>query len=100
LTSPATTRANQSHPLFDMPSYRSKMCCAHREPTVKRPRKVLTAEEKEDAKLKRDINKMMKENRVEWEATLQPWVEGASAFRHPAGIYVRPECHLPRVQFG
>ncbi|KAF9011566.1 hypothetical protein BDZ89DRAFT_1225173 [Hymenopellis radicata] len=35
-----------------------------------------------------DINKLMKENRVAWEATLQPWVKGASAFRHPAGTYV------------
>ncbi|KAJ7118099.1 hypothetical protein C8R44DRAFT_878734 [Mycena epipterygia] len=51
---------------------------------MKRPKKILTAEEKEDAKIKRAMNKMLRENRTEWQATLpKPWVEGASPFHHP-----------------
>ncbi|KAJ7618215.1 hypothetical protein DFH06DRAFT_1107312 [Mycena polygramma] len=73
-----------------MPAYRSKMCCAYSaEPAPKRARKVLTEDEKEDAKFKREVNNMLKENRGEWEATLpKAWVEGAMTFRHPAGTHV------------
>ncbi|KAJ7106863.1 hypothetical protein C8R43DRAFT_1045353 [Mycena crocata] len=68
-----------------MPSYRSKMSCAYRaEPLVKRPKKILTEDEKEDAKMKREINKMVKESRTKWESTLPgAWIEGPNAYRHP-----------------
>ncbi|KAJ6575740.1 hypothetical protein DFH09DRAFT_1455138 [Mycena vulgaris] len=60
-------------------------CAYHVEPVVKRPKKILTEDEKQDAKMKREINKVLKENRGEWEAMLPaPWVE-SSTFRHPAG---------------
>ncbi|KAF7356431.1 hypothetical protein MVEN_00976000 [Mycena venus] len=66
------------------------MSCAYRtEPVVKRPKKVLTESEKEDAKFERAVNKMLKETRGEWEAALpKPWEEGATTFRHPAGTHV------------
>ncbi|KAJ7130697.1 hypothetical protein C8R46DRAFT_1048810 [Mycena filopes] len=73
-----------------MPPYRSKTCCAHHaRPVVKRPKKVLNEEEKAEAKVKREINKALKDKRVEWEATLPgPWREGAAPFRHLAGTHV------------
>ncbi|KAJ7092288.1 hypothetical protein B0H15DRAFT_1021040 [Mycena belliarum] len=73
-----------------MPSYRSKISCASRaDPFLTRPKKTLTEEEKEDAKMKREINKMLKERRVAWEAALpSPWSEGNSTFRHPVSTRV------------
>ncbi|KAJ6480665.1 hypothetical protein C8R47DRAFT_1135463 [Mycena vitilis] len=66
-----------------MPCYRSKICCAHRvEPVAKRPRKVLTAEEKVEAKAKRAVNKTLRENRA------QAWVEGNTPFRHWVGTHI------------
>ncbi|KAJ6541069.1 hypothetical protein DFH09DRAFT_1322920 [Mycena vulgaris] len=60
-------------------------CAYHVEPVVKRPKKILTEEEKQDAKMKREINKMLKESRGEWEATLPaPWVVRFT-FLHPVG---------------
>ncbi|KAJ7106847.1 hypothetical protein C8R43DRAFT_1243760 [Mycena crocata] len=73
-----------------MPSYRSKMSCSYRaEPVVKRPKRILTEDEKEDAKMKREINKMVKESRTKWESTLPgAWIAGPNAYRHPANTYV------------
>ncbi|KAJ6476654.1 hypothetical protein C8R47DRAFT_1051961 [Mycena vitilis] len=73
-----------------MPCYRSKICCAHRvEPVAKRPRKVLTAEEKVEAKVKRAVNKTLRENRAQWESTLpRAWVEGNTPFRHWVGTHI------------
>ncbi|KZP30594.1 hypothetical protein FIBSPDRAFT_850485 [Athelia psychrophila] len=65
-----------------MPAYRRKINCAYAEPTPKKPRQQLSEEEKEDAKLKRDINKLIREQRTEWEATLTPW-KGDEAMRWP-----------------
>jgi hypothetical protein len=60
-----------------MPAFRSKMRCIGyaTEPVPKKPRvkKVLTEDEKEEAALKRGINKLLKEKRLEWAATLKPW---------------------------
>ncbi|KAJ7452787.1 hypothetical protein B0H11DRAFT_1653545, partial [Mycena galericulata] len=76
-----------------MPKYsRSKMCTDSEyrpKPVIKRPRKNLTEEEKEEAKIKRAVNKVLRANRKKWEATLpKPWIEGANPFRHPTETYV------------
>ncbi|KAJ7159211.1 hypothetical protein C8R43DRAFT_1233989 [Mycena crocata] len=74
-----------------MPRYRSNMCCAHAvpPPVVKRPKKILTEDEKEEAKLKRAANKVLRDNMKEWKTTLPAqWVEGATVFRHPYGTHV------------
>ncbi|KAJ7706623.1 hypothetical protein B0H16DRAFT_1746844 [Mycena metata] len=42
-----------------------------------------------EAKVKRAINKGLKERRAEWTTTLPgPWVEGATPYRHLAGTHV------------
>ncbi|KAF7978466.1 hypothetical protein HWV62_45585 [Athelia sp. TMB] len=60
-----------------MPAYRrGRMACAYADPAPKKPRapkKQLTEEEKEDAAIKREINKLMRESKKDWEATLKPW---------------------------
>jgi hypothetical protein len=74
-----------------MPAFRSKMRCIGytTEPVPKKPRvkKVLTEDEKEEAALKRGINKLLKEKRLEWEATLKPW-KGHETTRLPLGTLV------------
>ncbi|KAJ6536927.1 hypothetical protein B0H19DRAFT_1079328 [Mycena capillaripes] len=73
-----------------MPARRSKICCGCRaKPGAKQPKQVLTEAEKEGAKIKREANKIYKEHRREWEATLpKAWVEGVTPFRHPCGTHV------------
>ncbi|KAF8208410.1 hypothetical protein K438DRAFT_1961025 [Mycena galopus ATCC 62051] len=61
-----------------MPAYRAKIRCAYADPLsiVKEPRvpkRQLTAEEKEDAKIQRGVNKLLREKKKDWEATLTPW---------------------------
>ncbi|KAF7351127.1 hypothetical protein MSAN_01675200 [Mycena sanguinolenta] len=61
-----------------MPAYRTKMRCAYADPLLtekkpRAPRKQLTPEEKEEAKIKRAANKAVRENKVEWEAGLKMW---------------------------
>ncbi|KAK7046370.1 hypothetical protein R3P38DRAFT_2873487 [Favolaschia claudopus] len=75
-----------------MPAYRSKMCCAYlnddlltKRPRAPRPKKILTAEEKEEAKVKRAANKALKERRVAWEATLPTPLKEDPNFRHREG---------------
>jgi hypothetical protein len=60
------------------------------EPAPKKPRvkKVLTDAEKDEAAVKRDVNKLLKENKKEWESTLKPWV-GSKSTRWPVGTLVR-----------
>ncbi|KAJ7021968.1 hypothetical protein C8F04DRAFT_1273082 [Mycena alexandri] len=67
-----------------MPAFHFNICCAHRvQPVVKRPKKILREEEKEEAKVKREINRRLRKRRVEWVATLPgPWVE----VRRPSAI--------------
>nr|GAT45268.1 predicted protein [Mycena chlorophos] len=57
-------------------------------PRVNRPKPVLTPEERVAAKEKRAANKVIREARKVWEATLVPWVPGATAFRHKEGTHV------------
>jgi hypothetical protein len=59
------------------------------EPAPKKPRvkKVLTDAEKDEAAVKRDVNKLLKENKKEWESTLKPWV-GSESMRLPVGTLV------------
>lgn len=73
----------------------SRRGCAYRAaPVVKRPKKILTEEEKEDAAIKREVNKMLKEGKKEWEASLpKPWVEGPTPFRHHPGTMVSENFH-------
>lgn len=66
------------------------MACAYAEPAPKKPRapkKQLTEEEKEEAKFKRDINKLLRERKIEWEATLKPW-QGDEGMRWPLDTLV------------
>ncbi|ESK82615.1 hypothetical protein Moror_11233 [Moniliophthora roreri MCA 2997] len=77
-----------------MPAFRRKMCCAFAEdkPKPKRaskPRPVLTPEEKADKMIQRELNRIMREKKKEWEATLVPAVVDES-FRWPVntkGLY-------------
>lgn len=73
-----------------MPVYRRKICCACTEPVPKRPRapkRQLTDEEKEDAKFKREVNKLLREKKKEWEATLRPW-RGDETMKWPLNTFV------------
>lgn len=73
-----------------MPAYRTKMRCAYADPAPKKnraPKKQLTDEEKEDAKIKRDINKLLREQKQKWEATLKPW-RGDETMRWPLNTFV------------
>ncbi|KAJ6497667.1 hypothetical protein C8R45DRAFT_983789 [Mycena sanguinolenta] len=61
-----------------MPVYRTKMRCAYTDPSTiekkpRAPKKQLTPEEKEEAKIKRAVNKAVREKKVEWEANLKKW---------------------------
>jgi hypothetical protein len=86
-----------------MPAYHSKMRCIYdTEPTPKKPRikKVLTDEEKEAA-LKREINKLLRAKKKEWEATLKPW-KGGDTVRLPMDTVVRHVaalvlCHMSSI---
>jgi hypothetical protein len=74
-----------------MPAFCSKMRCIGyvTEPAPKKPRvkKVLTDAEKDEAALKRNVNKLLRENKKEWESTLKPWV-GSESTRWPVGTLV------------
>jgi len=84
-----------------MPPHRSKKmkCIGHIEEAAevskarkpRQPKKVLTEEEKEDADIEKELRRIARECKKEWEATLVPWVVN-SDFRFPIGTMVTGEC--------
>ncbi|KAK7056096.1 hypothetical protein R3P38DRAFT_3305034 [Favolaschia claudopus] len=66
-------------------------------PKARPPKKVLTAEEKEEAKAQRAANKVLREKRTEWEASLPPPFQQSSSFKHSAGTLVTFKTDAKRV---
>ena len=74
-----------------MPAFRHRAHCIGymQDPLPKKPRvkKVLTDSEKEEAAMKREINKILKEKKKEWEGTLKVW-RGDESTRLPMNTLV------------
>ncbi|KAF8347262.1 hypothetical protein F5887DRAFT_51143 [Amanita rubescens] len=67
-----------------MPAFRKPRCIGYASEPKPRVKRVLTEAEKGEAAMKRNINKLLKPARKEWEATLKPWVHNES-LRLPIG---------------